>query len=266
MIENYVIGGGGFVGAKLLERLAGSETVQLDWRYVFNLTYLQPHRRFFYLASYGNMAHHDQASSEILAANLTKPAHILDILVRKKIPCESFVYVSTSSVTLPVQTTYSRTKRAAEEMLLAYQQIPALIIRPYSITGVGEQKEHLIPRLIDSCMAGTPMDFVGEPTHDWIDVDDVVNGLLLLSDKRGRGIYQLGTGFLNSNNDILDMVQRACGEKANISRVKSMRNYDCGYWCCDSVEHRAENEGWFAAKRINESIREMVGAYKNEHA
>lgn len=264
MIENYIVGAGGFLGTRLMSKLVRSDTVLLDWQHLFNLTDLQPHRRFFYLATYGNMAQHDQGSPEILTANVVKPAHILGILLRKKIPCESFVYVSTSSVTLPIQTTYSGTKRAAEEMLLAHRDIPACIVRPYSITGVGEQKEHLIPKLIDSCMAGTRMDFVGEPTHDFIDVEDAVSAILLLSERKRLGVFEIGTSFLNSNYDILELVENACGKAANLHNIKTMRTYDSGYWCCDNT--RAIEEGWAPMKRVKQSIEEMVEAYKHEHA
>lgn len=265
MIENYVIGATGFVGRHLMKGLPPEFTHTIPGHLAHLTPRLKPHKRLFYLAAYGNMASHDQSSVEILNANLSGPLELIRRIKAGYIECECFIYMSTSSVNLPVQTAYSRTKRAAEEMLLAYPEIPTLIIRPYSITGVGEQKEHLIPKLIRSCMEGERMDFVGEPTHDWIDVRDVVGALLLLSEKKCRGIYEIGTGFLNSNDHILAMVEEACGKKANINRIKSMRSYDSDYWCCESP-FAAKDMGWFPIWRIKDSIREMVEAYKNEHA
>jgi len=172
---------------------------------------------------------------------------------------ESFVFVSSSSVRLKRQTMYSRTKKAAEEILLSYMEkydVPICIIRPFSITGVGEQADHLIPKLIDSCLNGTKIDFVAEPVHDWIDVDDVAEGILNLSKHRAKGIYELGTGTDYTNDEVRLLVEKVTGKKANINPVARLRDYDTQDWV--SSNFRSRSFGWLPKKSLEQSITEMV--------
>ena len=154
---------------------------------------------------------------------------------------------------------YSRTKKAAEEILLSYMEkydAPITIIRPLSVTGVGEQKEHLIPKLIDSCFSQIPMPFVPEPTHDFIDVDDLVDGIINLSDNKAKGIFELGTGIATSNMSVLKIIQKETGITPKINLVKSLREYDNEKWVCENF--KARGWGWLPKKTLELSIKEMI--------
>jgi nucleoside-diphosphate-sugar epimerase len=173
-----------------------------------------------------------------------------------------FCYMSSSSVTLPVQTPYSRTKRAAEEILQALPEVKSCIVRPYSVTGVGEQKEHLIPTLIRSCMEGEEMPFAPWPVHDFVDVEDVVSGLIRLSEKQLTGVFEFGKGIPYSNQEVKDHVEEACGYKANVKLAANLRAYDNQSWAC---KQPFVPVGIFrATKTLAESISEMVEAYKRD--
>ena len=177
----------------------------------------------------------------------------------------SFIFLSTSSVKRRVQTFYSRTKRAAEEILLAYMEkynAPISIIRPLSITGVGEQKEHLIPTLIRSCFLNIEIPFVPRPHHDFIDVEDVVEAILLLKEKRVKGIFEAGRGESYSNQQVLEMVERITGKKAKIKLVDSLRPYDSEEWV--NTNFRLRKLGWRPRKPLSQSIKEMVEAYDKQ--
>jgi len=206
------------------------------------------------------MSFHDD-DKKILQANILDLIHILETMERD---FKSFVFISTSSVRLPRQTMYSRSKKAAEEILLSYMEkynLPVCIIRPFSITGVGEQKEHLIPTLIRSCMENELVNFVPEPAHDFIDVSDVVDGIINLSSRSARGIFELGTGKQVSNQTILDIIQEVTGKKANINVVDKMRDYDTNKWV--SLNYKARGYGWLPRKTLEQSIQEMVKEYES---
>jgi len=144
MEKAYITGASGFIGKHLTERL--DEFVTIPHEKIKTIK-LKPFERFFFLSTYGNMSFHDD-DKKILQANILDLIHILETMERD---FKSFVFISTSSVRLPRQTMYSRSKKAAEEILLSYMEkynLPVCIIRPFSITGVGEQKEHLIPTLM----------------------------------------------------------------------------------------------------------------------
>lgn len=255
--------GEGFLGSNIKKKL--SENLPLDYTHIphdqIQTFKYAPFDYFFFCSTYGNLASHTD-EEQIFQANIEDLIHVL--MQIKNFNFKSFVYVSSSSVKLKTQTTYSRTKRAAEEILLAYMErnkLPVCIIRPFSITGVGEQPEHLIPRLIKSCLYGDKIDFVGHPTHDFIDVEDVASGILNLSQNKAKGIFELGTGKRYTNHDVLALVEAATGKSAKINPVEGMRAYDNDNWV--STNFRARSFGWLPTKSLQDSIREMVAYEKN---
>lgn len=252
---DYVTGAKGFIGKHLTARLDDFVAVP---HFDIHKTDFSPAKRVFFLSAYGNMADHENENA-IIRANILDLIHTLRTVDWEHI--ESFVFISTSSVKLKIQTMYSRTKKAAEEILLAYTEkyeAPITIIRPFSVTGVGEQENHLIPTLIRSVKNDTFINLAPDPKHDFIDVEDVVDGILNLSRNRARGVFELGTGQSYSNKEVLRVVERLMGKQANITLVNSLRPYDSDTWV--STNFRARGWGWYPQKSLEDSIKEMVDA------
>lgn len=261
MSKTIISGSNGFIGGRLKRVLIDPICVPHD---ELSTLIPEPYDYFYFLSSYGNLA--DQTDvEETIKANLSDVIHVLNNSSKN---FKSFVYFSSSSVKLPRQTVYSRAKRAAEEVLLSYiesQQLPICIIRPFSVTGVGEQAKHLIPTLIRSCLLGERINFVPEPTHDFIDVSDVIEGVLNLSLNKAKGIFELGSGKKYSNAEVLEIVEKECKKKANINIVPSLRDYDTKDWV--STNFRSRSWGWLPQKSLEQSIHEMVIDFKkNEQA
>lgn len=252
-MKTYITGASGFLGSYLTKKLPNPVLIPHNQIHTVKLANFD---HFYFLSSYGNLSSQTE-DNKIIKANI---GDLTDILLRTNwAKVKSFIFVSTSSVMLPVQTMYSRCKRAAEEILLAFAQkykAPICIVRPFSVTGPGEQKTHLIPRLIDSCLTGAPMEFVGNPKHDYIDVRDVVEGVLALSHAGARGIFELGSGQSYSNQQVLTLVEKLTGKKANI-RAGKARPYDTKDWV--SRNFRARNYGWVPKINLEKTIGEMVG-------
>ena len=254
----YITGAGGFVGSHLVKALNRKPVICIPHKEITK-TKLKPFDSLYFLSTYGNMHFHTD-DRQILQANINDLIHLL--LEAKSCGFKSFVYISTSSVELPIQTFYSRTKRVAEEILLAFIEkynLPICIVRPFSITGVGEQKEKLISTLIRSCLTGEPVSFVPEPTHDFIDVKDVVSGILKLSSIRAKGIFELGNGFSISNKEVLNLVEGITDKKANINIIDNLYPYDNNNWY--SKDYKAREYNWTPRKSLEESIIEMVNEY-----
>lgn len=252
---SYGTGISGFLGSNLKEKVDVTAIPHKD----ILKAHLVPFDTFYFLSSYGNMVTHTDHKA-IMQANIIDLLHLIDQAVQFNF--RSFVFISTSSVKLRTQTAYSRSKRASEEVLLSYMERfnrPICIVRPFSITGIGEQKDHLIPTLIRSCMKGELVNFVPEPVHDFIDVEDVVAGILNLSGHSARGIYELGNGKSYSNQEVLELVEHVTGKKANINRVSSMRPYDNDRW--ESTNFRSRGYGWYPKISLEQSITNMVKAY-----
>lgn len=256
MIDNYCTGSNGFLGKHLIERLEG-KTISIPHRQILHFK-IEPFRRFFFLSTYGNMAG-QESIARILRGNVIDCGMVIEDVIHSGFSPESFIFVSSSSVGLSVQTAYSRAKRSTEEMLQG-TSLPFCIVRPYSVTGLHEQKQHLIPTLIRSCMEGEEMELVPDATHDFIDVHDVVNGLVMLADQKAVGIFELGSGLAWTNLEVCEIVEEICGCKANIKLVKSMRSYDNSKWYCRNFE--AGKYGWAPTKTLAHSIQEMVVQYK----
>ena len=253
--------GMGFVGSHLYKALINQKrSVTAIPHELIQLTKLQPFDNFFFLSSYGNLFQQKDLDTTI-------EANVLDLLhmikEAQKQSFKSFVFLSTSSIKLDIQTPYSRCKRAAEELLQCYMEkykLPICIIRPMSITGVGEQEEHLIPTLIKSCLTGEKMKFVPKATHDYIDVEDVVSAILNLSSRSLHGIFEVGWGNRVTNQKVLETVEKVTGKKANIEIVESLRPYDNFQWF--STNYKVRSWGWLPTKSLEQSIQEMVDAYE----
>jgi nucleoside-diphosphate-sugar epimerase len=255
---NIITGSSGFIGRHLVDRLE-RRVSQIPHAIIPEVRINRPNI-IYYLAAYGNMAHHKSAE-KILQANVIDLGHFVSNLMMSGNAPDLFLYVSSSSVMLPVQTIYSRTKRAAEELLQG-SQFPVCIVRPFSVTGVGEQPEHLIPTLIRSCMEGTPVDLVPDSVHDFVDVEDLVDGMILLAKAKAIGIFELGSGIGWTNREVLEMVEDICGKKANVSFIGDpIRAYDNENWYCRNFD--AAKHGWVSTKTLAHSITEMVEDYKN---
>ena len=252
MTPSYITGANGFIGTVLRDRLMRLDHLPIIWI---------PHKEIrdnvirrgnlFFLSTYGNLAHHDNN-------RLMVDSNVEDLIAMTKSFEGWICYMSSSSVTLPVQTPYSRTKRAAEEILQSLPELETCIVRPYSVTGVGEQEQHLIPTLIRSCFEGTEMDFVPNATHDFVDVEDVVDGLIRLADAQATGIHEFGNGIAIENNEVRLIVEEVTGLKANIREVKNVRPYDNEDWCCKN-----KSRYWRPTKTLRQSITEMVEEYRN---
>ena len=252
---SVVTGSHGFIGEHLVRKLerSGHTVIRLE------RTAIPPKQfdYFFHLAAYGN--HRSQQDiEEMKRANIDRTWELLRDSM--DVPYVAFVNLSTSSVTLPVQTMYSATKHAGEHLCEAFvnkYDIPVISVRPSSVTGTGEQNFHLIPTLIRSCLNGEKMPFVGDSTHDYIDVEDLIDGLLVIIKNRKKGeTYNISNNRKWSNEEVKQMVEKSVGKKANIKRVKSLREYDNDNWKIDNF--KLLELGWKPKISLEKSILSMV--------
>ena len=260
----YLTGSSGFIGKHLAAALMSKRSVITLPHERLETTTLERFDEFYFLSSYGNL-YHQTDHNEILNANISQ---LLSILRQVDVNSsfDSFVFLSSSSVDLKTQSVYSRAKRAAEEIIMALAErytLPMVIARPFSVTGVGEQSQHLIPTLIRSCFTGSPVDLAPEPTHDFIDVDDVVSGIITLAEAGAAGIFELGSGKEYANIEVLELVERLSGRHANITLVDSLRPYDTTGWV--STGRSARDYGWRPAKSLEQSIMEMIKRFQDEN-
>lgn len=267
MNNKVVISGAtGFIGQHLVKRLEkdGMQVYTIPHEKLKNPTFLKSHFSIFqpsiifHLSSYGNLIH-QQDDAEIIQANVNNLFNLLE--ASRGIEYTNFINFSTSSVTLPVQTMYSATKLAGEAICNVYAHKygkSITSVRPYTVIGVGEHSEHLIPTLIRSCLTGEKMRFVSEPTHDFIGVNDFIDAIsLIIQNYYLKGeVIDIGTGVKTSNREVLNMVEKVTGKKANILPVESMRSYDTDDWVADNII--IKELGWKQKESLEQIITKMV--------
>lgn len=252
MGETLITGSHGFLGSRLYDHLVSMEKEVIRGE---RNGYLPKDVDLVVACqSFGNM-YNQTDPEEIWFANVTA----LENLLGESARYNKLIYCSSTSVLLKQQTDYSLAKAKGER--LCELNPKAIAIRPSSITGVGEQKEHLIPKLIDSCLNGTEIPFVGEPTHDFINVMDVISaiGLLNLINKSTTNAFNVSSGITTSNEEVLRLVEEITGNKANIKRVGALRSYDTKDWKVDNSDMR--ELGWTPQILLEDSIKQMVEAY-----
>lgn len=212
-----------------------------------------------HLAAYGNKFSQDN-DLETLFANVMILMNLLE--ASRDIEYKAFVNFSTSSVMLPYETFYSATKAAGERLVRAFvnkYNKPVFSVRPFTVIGTGEPSEHLIPKLIESCLLGTEIPFVNEPVHDYIDVDDLSEAvvmLLQLGDKLQGQVIDIGTGVATTNRNIRMIVEKITEKKANIKLTKNLRPYDSKDW--KALPAVLEYLGWIPRHSIEQTIQKMV--------
>ena len=207
----------------------------------------------FHLATYGNMSDHNEKQA-IFQANVINTWNML--VACESVDYKAFINFSTSSVLLQYETMYSTTKLASE---LTVAQFPKTVsIRPSTVIGVGEQPQHLIPTLIRSCIYGEEMPFIGEPSHDFIAVEDLISGVLKVIDNINKNLraVNISSGVITTNQEVREIVEKITGKRANVKYIDKMRDYDTKEWKVDNS--KLLSLGWQPLWTLEQTITKMV--------
>lgn len=214
-------------------------------------------------AAYGNM-YEQENELECIKANVNNLANML--FSSHHIHYKAFINFSTSSVGLPYETMYSATKASGEKIVKAYvnkHNKPVCSVRPFTVVGPGEQKEHLIPTLIRRAILKEPVFFVKDPVHDFIHIKDLCRAIQIILDKidkaQGKTI-DIGRGVSVKNEYIKTLVEQYTEKTIKTNEVQSMRPYDNLNWKADTTV--LKSFGWVPEYDVTEIIREMVEYYE----
>ncbi len=189
------------------------------------------------LAAYGNMSS-QLDKTRIWEVNVTRLRRLFENAGKYKY--KGFIVTSSSSVSLPVQTEYSLSKREAETVATLYYHFygkPVSIIRPYTVYGPGDNEDHLIPKVFDSCLNGTPIELDPEATHDYIYVDDLVKAYFdIMHNRKHQGeVFEIGRGRPITNAEVVVLIESITQSRAYITGFKRFRKYDIDSWASADV-------------------------------
>jgi len=111
---------------------------------------------------------------------------------------------------------YSQSKLIAEEICDFYHNhygLKVTIFRPFNVYGPGQNEKFLIPEIIKQVLQKEKeMVEVNDlsPKRDYIFIDDMVEALVLSADGKD-GIYNIGSGYSVSVEDLIKMVMKKSG-------------------------------------------------------
>lgn len=260
-----VTGAGGFIGSHLIVRLEerGFEPNALPREALTSLVILTKTLSelrpevIYHLAAFGN--HYQQTDRrKIFEANLFSTFNLLE--ASKDLGYQALVNTGSSSEygnqarpmteeMLPeTDTFYGATKVGATFLARAYAiqlGLPIVTVRPFSVYGPGEANNRFIPTAIRCALTGEELT-LGQGVHDWIYVDDFVDGMMLVSKKAKElagEVVNIGSGTQYTNEEVVRAVETATGKVMNIKNTERLRVYDTqNMWVADNSKLRSL--GW----------------------
>ncbi len=227
-----------------------------------------------HFAAYISMGESMQLPGKYFSNNVQTAVHLLDAMAEHKV--SRFIFSSTAGVygnptQVPIPEThvtkptnpYGESKLIVEQMLHWYGEIHGInhvILRYFNAAGamgdgsMGEMHKpetHIIPSAIQAALRGESFDLYGTDyatddgtaVRDYIHVLDLAEAHILamhhLVDRRGRFIYNVGTGKGYSNREVVDMVKKVSGKSLNITE-KPRRPGDADVLVADPTKIKQE--------------------------
>lgn len=160
-------------------------------------------------------------------------------------------------------TPYAVSKAAADmyiSTLIRHFNFPAVIIRSTNVYGRHQQLFKIIPRTVINLKLGRPIELHGGglAVKSFIQIRDVVSGLILAIDKGARGTFH----FTEASADtVADVVRKTCELMGHDFRratrtVGERLGQDARYWLsCGKAEQEL---GWKPAVAFEEGVREVI--------
>lgn len=123
---------------------------------------------------------------------------------------------------------YAQSKLICEKMCEGYSrdfQVPIIIFRPFNIYGPGQNKNFVIPSIIEQLNSGGIRLKDPDPKRDYIYVSDVVRACQVALNYNGSGfeIFNLGSGGSHSIKEIIKWITEISGNNPTIEFTNEKR-------------------------------------------
>lgn len=162
---------------------------------------------------------------------------------------------------------YSHSKILAEQVCDYYRDnygLKMTVFRPFNIYGPGQNEVFLIPEILRQLMSYEKEKIIMNdlaPKRDYLYVNDLVEALVM-SMKGGGGVYNIGSGYSVSVEEIIKLALKISGrEKEFLSRNEKRENeiYDV---VADISKAKKELK-WSPRTSLEEGIRNCLEFYRN---
>ena len=203
-----------------------------------------------YCVNFAAESHVDNSiedGSPFVKTNINGTFHLLE-LCRQMKNFKKFVQISTDEVygdvtepslesdILRPSSYYSATKAAADQLVLAAgrtYKLPYVITRSCNNFGDRQHAEKFLPKLKYCFDRGAPFPLYGDGLNrrEWIWVEDNIRIIDLLTHSSNHyGIYNVGTGDIWCNLDIISDVTEITQGEINFQEVEDRLGHDRMYW------------------------------------
>ena len=265
-----ITGGCGFIGSHFTDfqmHYKDMEVIVVDkLTYASNIDYLPGNAKLIkkdindltyddigeiqYCVNFAAESHVDNSiddGSPFVKTNVNGTFNLLE-LCRKMKNFKKFVQISTDEVygdvkepsietdVLKPSSYYSATKAAADQIVLAAgktYELPYLITRSCNNYGDRQHEEKFLPKLFKCYKENMAFPLYGDGLNrrEWIWVGDNIRIIDLLTHSSNHyGIYNVGTGDIWCNVDIVDEVTMLTEGGVNFQQVDDRLGHDRAYW------------------------------------
>ena len=273
-----ITGGCGFIGSHFTDFQMGyvdMEVIVVDkLTYASNIDYLPEGAKLIkkdindltyddigeiqYCVNFAAESHVDNSiddGSPFVKTNVNGTFNLLE-LCRQMKNFKKFVQISTDEVygdvkepsietdVLKPSSYYSATKAAADQLVLAAgktYELPYLITRSCNNYGDRQHEEKFLPKLFKCYKEQMAFPLYGDGLNrrEWIWVGDNIRIIDLLTHSPNHyGIYNVGTGDIWCNVDIVDEITMLTEGGINFQQVDDRLGHDRAYWLdCYKLEH-----------------------------
>lgn len=224
----------------------------------------------------------DEPIDTLFSVNVQGTFALLEAVARCGVDVERLILASSGSVygapaSLPVTETqpaapadlYAVSKLAAEHVALVAARdpgIPLIIARIFNVVGAGLDERHACARFASQLAAVAlgrrlgPV-VVGDlsPTRDIVDVRDVADALLLLSERGMNGtIYNVGSGHETSMRTVFDILATLAG--GSIATVEGYSRAGDTRRAVADISRLTEL-GWASRYALSDSLADLFAYY-----
>ena len=162
---------------------------------------------------------------------------------------------------------YGKSKKQAEELCKTYSEklkIKTSILRFYTVYGPRQRPDEAIIKFINLSISEKPIPIYGDGTkiRDYTFVSDIVDGIVL-SQKFGNGIYNLGSGNPISINQMVDVIEEKLGKKIDRQYIDSPKG---DVFKTHADISKAKKELKFSPKtKFHDGIEKTIKWYTNQN-
>ena len=284
-----VTGSSGFVGRNLVEELKrhNVEVVTLtdlkakrvdirDWKKIKEIRNIDI---VYHLAAITSVPASFENPRETYEVNVLGTLNILELCrlcnVWKIVFASSYVYGQPQYMPIdenhPLQPTnpYARSKVLGEELCRAYNTdfgLKCIILRPFNIYGVGQNKNFLIPSIIAQLRYGKIELKDPEPKRDFIYISDVIEAYIKAGEFKGNfEVFNIGYGKSYSVNEITEKIVQLYGKDVKINYKNERRKNEIMDTVAD-IRKAKEKLGWEPSVNIDTGLKSMLGEWYEAHA